>query len=599
MNHLHNCELCQERHTMIQTAMVHYHPPKTNLPNPQLSRRLPGRRRYLPLTLAGLGSASFAAVAMAMFQSNTDPQPGAKPAVAVAVAPEIVLPPSEQKTIPVVEQTNTFERSDQELVPGAIPGAESISMPAGPELVVIPADPNKARAERTEWRYVPIYRLDEAKYDEKTKLLTCRVDPRLSEQTKERVRQRLRKLNGAPEQTEVSLNPVRSQSLTLELTLPENKKLVLREDRAGHEIASGPVSVLYRVKDDEVHSLLTTNLKDLTLTVRSTHPYAAITRHTASVESSMTAAREATEKVLPRGMKLEELEVRPLIVDRDSALRLQQVLREEFRVRYEGNPAKLAPLVPVLDKLLARISVSDVPLHQVTSEMIDQAVMWDSKTAKLDVSPGERETMTESLKESSEKRTAFKHAWDTMRDEAKKAHDHKTWHKTLLDKMKLDARLKVGIGLFSGSASMNLEKERQESDQGSDQALRETHEKMKNAGEMTQENFEKTYREFKGKDWAKSAAGKILNLQRVTSLNATAFRRAMVEWEERWTKGMMERVTLLPMIPSTTLQADSLQEIAELRKLLVQQETEFQAQLRTLRTAHVDLASDVETQTKL
>ena len=75
------------------------------------------------------------------------------------------------------------------------------------------------------------------------------------------------------------------------------------------------------------------------------------------------------------------------------------------------------------------------------------------------MAPSERTTITKSLEEATEKRFAFKHAWETMREEAKTAQDHKTWHKALLDKMELDATRKVGIGIFRGSASLNPEEE--------------------------------------------------------------------------------------------------------------------------------------------
>ena len=442
----------------------------------------------------------------------------------------------------------------------AIPGADSIAMLNGPELVVIPADPNKPRAEQVEWRYVPVPRLEEAKYDKDKRILICRIDCRLSAQTKDRVYARLRELTGAPSQTAFRLNPVRSQTLSVELVVLD-KKVMLRTENSGHDIAYGPIPVLFRVKDDELHEFLSTNLQDMTLTIRTTHPYASVTRQTMQIESSMTAAREAFEKVLPLGMELEDLEKHPLIVDRDSLLQLKQYLREEFRIRVEGSPVQFAGLDRVLERLLDRITVSNLPLHEVTSEMTNSALIWDSKTARLDVAANERTTMTRELKEATEKRTAFKHAWDTMREEAKKAKDHKTWHKTLLEKVKKDGKLNLGIGIFTANGSFSFENEHNESDQGTDKVLRETFEKMKNAGEMTEETFEKSYREFKGEDWAKSASGKIINLQRVTNFNVQSFRSALLERVERLSKGMLERVTYLPLQSSNSQYADLLREI--------------------------------------
>ncbi len=484
------------------------------------------------------------------------------------VKPEPKNKPAPEPATRQQEPSSSLSGTDAgEPVFDAIPGAVSISMLPAPELVVVPADPNKARAEQVEWRYIPTFRLVEVKYDSERKLLTCRIDPCLSEQTKARVFDELRKQTGAPAQTAFRLNPVRIQSLVVELRLPKQQKVILFEEKSGHDITSTSFTITpFEVEDTGLDKLLSSNLRDLTLSVRTTHPYAAITRHTAHGELSMTATREAFEKVLPKGMKLEDLEKHPLIVDRDSALHLRQLLREEFRVKYEGDPAKLAPLLPALEKVLARITVSDVPLHQVTGEMIDQAVMWDSKTGKLDVSPGERSVLKKSWEEMTEKRTALKHAWDTLREEAKKSGDAEAWHNTLSEKSKLDARLKVGIGIFGGSASMNLEKEFAKSDEGSKQASREAFEKMRNAGEMSQETLDKSSIKGQGEDFARSAAGKILNLQRVTNLNAASFRSALVEVVERMSKGMLERVTLLPLVPSDTQQADALREIELMKK---------------------------------
>jgi hypothetical protein len=511
-------------------------------------------------------------VGLSFQQAPAQPE-STNPLIAGAEIPTSEKQPELFKTVqfePVEHQTQSPTLSNMdagEPVYDAIPGAESIAMLAGPELLIVPADPNKPRPEQIEWRYVPVFRLAEARYDLDKRLLIAQIDSRLSEQTKARVYARLAQITGAPAQTAFRLNPIRFQTLIIELVVLD-KKIVLRSENSGHDIANGPIPLLCRIKDDELHELLSTNLRNLSLTIRTTHPYAVFTRHTMQIESSITAARQALEKVLPKGMKLEDLEKHPLVVDRDSMLQLQQALREEFRIRVEGNPAKFVGLEKVLQKVLSRIEVHRLPLHELTNEITNNVVIWDSKTARLDVSPSERSTMTRELEEANEKRSAFKHAWDTMREEAKKATDHKTWHKTLLDKMKLDARLKLGIGIFSASASLNLEKEHNESDQGSDQVLRETYEKMKNSGEMSQENFEKSYRNFKGEDWAKSAAGKILNLQRVSNLNLLSFRSALLEHVERMNKGMLERVTLLPLEPSHTQQADALREIESLKKEL-------------------------------
>ncbi len=471
--------------------------------------------------------------------------------------------PEKSDGVPANPQGST---DSGEATPDAIPGAVRIPMLNGPELVAIPLDPNKSRADQTEWMYISSYRIVEARYDRENRLLVGRVDARLSAQTEERVVARLREITGAPAQSAIRLNPVRLQSLIIELCLPD-KKLAIRSEAAGHDIANGPIPFLYRVKEnDELDQLLRTNMRDLSLAIRSMHPYSSFIRNTMQVELSMTAAREALEKVLPKGMKLEELERHPLVVDRDTLLQLQQVLREEFRIRTQGDPSKLAGLDRVLEKVLDRVMVSNLPLHEVSREIIDNFVIWDSKTARLDISPNERATLTNELEEANEKRSAFKHAWDTMREEAKKTNDYKSWHKTLLDKMKLDAKLSIGIGIFGGSASLNLEKEHNESDQGADQALRENFEKMKNAGEMTQENFEKSYRKFKGEDWARSAAGKILNLRRVTNLNVGSFRSAILEHVQRLSKGMLERVTLLPLEPrNDSPEADTLSELAMLK----------------------------------
>jgi hypothetical protein len=457
----------------------------------------------------------------------------------------------------------------------AIPGAEAIPNLTGPELVIVPADPNKPRAEQVEWRYIPLFRLEEAKYDRDKKILICRIDSRLSAQTKDRVYARLREITGAPAQTAFRLNPVRLQTLTVELAVLD-KKVVLRAERSGHDIANGPIPVLYRVKEDELHDLLSTNLRDLTLTVRSTHPYAAFTRDMMQVESSMTAVREAFEKVLPKGMKLEDLEKHPLIVDRDSMLQLQQALREEFRVRVEGNPVKFAGLDKVLDKMLDRITVSNVPLHEVTRDMTDNFVVWDTKTARLDVAPNERTRMTRELEESEENKKSYKFIWDKAQETLRKSGDAETWHNTLHDEFKLHAELSVGVKLFSGSAKMNLEKRFDQSTEGSKQASREAFDKIKNSGEKWEDSFSKSYRKFKGEDWEKSAAGKILRLQRVTNLNVVSFRSAVLEHVRRMSKGMLERVTVLPLEPSNTQQADALREIELMKQKVAALQTEME-----------------------
>jgi hypothetical protein len=462
-----------------------------------------------------------------------------------------------------------------ELTPDALPGAVSLPMPAGPELVLIPADPGKPRAEQTEWRYVPIFRLEDARYDADKRLLLGGIDARLSNATRERIQARLLEVTGAPASTVFRLVPVRIQTLALELAVGPTRTLIWTE-QAGHDIASGTVPVLHRVKDDEQHELLSSHFKHAALKVRTTSPYAAFARSTFTVEHAVSAIRHGIEKVLPKGMTLAELEQRPLIVDRHSAVRLQQALREDFRVRVEGDLAKLTAFDKVVDHLLKVITVSEVPLHEVTREMIDQVLVWNSATMRLDVAPNERTTLTRELEEANETRSACRHAWDTMREEARKAQDHKAWHKTLFEKMKLDARLRAGIAVFSASASVNLEKERLDSDQGSDARLREYFEKMKNAGEMSQEHFAKSYRNFKGEDWAKSTAGKILNLQRLTKFNVLSVRSALLEYVERVGRGPVEKVTILPLEDSYAQQRDALWEISVLKK-------ECQSEVRALK----------------
>jgi len=453
--------------------------------------------------------------------------------------------------------------------PDMIMGAVTIRSLDRPELLLVPVDPTKSRAEQTEWWYIPVFHIEKVNYVSEKKILTCQIDPRLSVQFEDRICARLRELTKAPLQTAFQLNPVRLQSLTVELSVDDEKKFVLRSVQSGHDIASGPLPVLYRVKDEELQELLKTNLSNLTITIRSKHPYSWFTKNYLRIDLSTTAVREAIEKVLPRSMKPEDLEKHPLIVDRDSLLQLQQVLREEFRVRSQGDTVNLAGLDKVLEKVLNRITVSQVPLHEVTPNMIDNFLIWDTKTARLDVSQNVRETMTNALTEATEKRKKLEEAWNFMSEEANKAGDAETWHNTLYDKSKTQGEVSVGISIFNASGSLNVEKEFSKSDEGSKLKSREFYDKLKKGSEKIEETLDKTFRDFKGVDFARSVAGKILNLQRVTDLNVLSFRTALFEHDNLIRTGMLEHVTFLPLETSNTIQADALRQIDLLREELL------------------------------
>jgi hypothetical protein len=359
-----------------------------------------------------------------------------------------------------------------------------------------------------------------------------------------------------------------------------DKKILLFSESSGFDIAGGAIPFLYKAKDNEIHELMESNLRNLTLSIRTTHPYTAFSYHTMQIESSLTAAREALEKVLPQGMSLEELTKRLLIVDNDSIVLLQQALRDEFRVRFRGNPAKIEGAKVLIDQMLTRLTINQVPLHEITREIADSVLMWDSKTAQLYTSPSIRDTMTSELEEANEKRSAYKYAWDLMRDEAKKDVDDRSWHKALLERMKSDAKLKVGISLFSANAALNLEKEHNENDDGAAHQLHAFRNQMKNSGQMEESSFTKAYSNFRGKDWARSTAGKVLRLQRVTNLNMLSLRKALVEYTERVSSGMLERITLLPLEPSASQQEDALREIELLRTELLSLRSQFEATQR-------------------
>jgi hypothetical protein len=99
---------------------------------------------------------------------------------------------------------------------------------------------------------------------------------------------------------------------------------------------------------------------------------------------------------------------------------------------------------------------------------------------------------------------------------------------------------------------------------------------MRNAGEVTHEAFEKSYRDFKGEDFAKSVAGKILNVHRLTDLNVNAVRTALIQHVERVNAGLCEKVTILALDNASSVSRDLLQEIAELRASLTEKETQLE-----------------------
>jgi hypothetical protein len=509
-----------------------------------------------------------------------------RPEPVVGQQPQAEPPPAQAEAAPKVQPAASpadnaagspnLESGDP--TPDSIPGAVVIPMPHGPQLLLIPAHPHKPRAEQVEWLYIPVFRVEEAKYEEDKRILRCRIDARLGAETLERVTASLREVTGAPAQTAFRVNPVRVQAVTIDLQAA-HKKVALGSVQAGHDIASGPVPVLYRVADEELHDLLASHLRDVCLHVRTTSPYSAFARNAIQVDYAVGAVRDAVEKVLPKGLSIDELERHPLVVDRDAALKLQQAVREEFRVRVEGNPAKLAAFEKVVERLLSRITVSEVPLHEVTRDMIDSCLVWNSEAQRLEVSPNQRTTMTRALEEAREKRSAFKHAWDTMREVSTKASDAEAWHNTLYEKMKLDARLKVGVAVFSGSASMNLEKEFSKSDEGSKAASREAFEKMRNAGELTQETSERYFRKFEGDDREKVAYGKVLHVNRLTALNTLSVKTAIVEHGERLSRGLYERLTILPVEDNSTQQIDTLWTISKETSSLKRQNDAWQRQM--------------------
>jgi hypothetical protein len=525
--------------------------------------------------LHGRGDANVAE--QAMKASHNPQQPLIERAVTAKLEP---APATQVAEIPGDKGTGNADAGEP--IWDVIPGTTKIPMSTGAELLVAPADPYKPRADQTEWRYVPLFRVVDVKYDAAKRLLLGHIDARLSAQTNKRVDAELRKKTGAPEHVSFVLNPVRIQSLTLELD-SRHKTMVIKEYRSGHDIATGLVPFSYHVVDDDVHDALANHLGFASLLVRTTSPYVAFNRSFLQVDHVVSAIRDSLEKVLPRGMSIDDLEKRPLVVDRESAFQLQQALREQFRIRAEGNQARLAAFEKVVERLLSRLTVSEVPLHEVTRDIIDQCLVWNSATMKLDVSPNERTTMTKELEEANEKRSAFKQVWESMREESKKAQDHKSWHKTLYDKLKKEGNLSVGISIFSASLSLKMEQEHNESDQGADQKLREAFEKMRSAGEMTQETFEKSYRKFKGEDYSKSVAGKILNLNRLTKLNTLSVRSALIEHVERISKGQYEKLTILALEDGIAPQADLLQQIVELEQLINKQVKSVRAELEQRR----------------
>lgn len=194
--------------------------------------------------------------------------------------------------------------------------------------------------------------------------------------------------------------------------------------------------------------------------------------------------------------------------------------------------------------------------------MLEDFYVYDTAAAKLATSASERTTLTHELEEIHESASALKRAWDTMKDLAKQDVDDREWHKTLLDKLRVDAKFNANvIGIFGADAAAEITKEINQGDEGAAHSLHDLRERMRNAGEMSNDLIEKSIRRMKGHHWEASVEGKIINLRRISNLNATALRSALVQHLKHQKVGMLESVTLLPLRAGDIPRVDALREI--------------------------------------
>jgi hypothetical protein len=468
-----------------------------------------------------------------------------------------------------------------EALPDGKPGSTSIPMLGRPDLELVPADSGKARSEQREWLYLPHWTLTSVRYDADMRELEFCIDPSLGEEATRRVNAHLQGLTGASGGTIFRLNPIRVQSVTVEL-LADDQSVVLLKVRSGHEFVPAAISHVYKVRDEEIHDLLARKLANLSIIVRSMSPHYVTATSSMSVEAAITNVRATVEKVLPSGMTLEELVKHPLILDRDSAFKLQDALRAEWRGRVEGSQAKLAPFTPLFQRMVDRIVFTELSPLEITPTIIDSVAMWNRDTMKLEVSPGEKSKLTEALTEATEARTSHKKVWDLARTTAKDTGDYKEWHRTLNEKLDVKSKAEVGIKLFSASAEVDVTTARDESNKGAEKKLEKLYNQMKNAGEYSDEEFKKSYRAWKGKEYESSRVAKVMNLRRVTAVNVGFFKRMAIDLVERLKTGMYERATPLKLSASRTQNADVLQQLAEMRHELEKRDKELKKREKEL-----------------
>lgn len=492
-----------------------------------------------------------------------------------------------------LEQANPRRNSSDkdpstgEPVPSVIPGITYILCEDGRRLEFFPADPNKLRSAQKHWVIMPHFWSQRASYHPETRILEVWLSSELSLALEARVVEHLQKITGSKDKDFV-LTPVRTQKIEVALRVLDKKEVIYSES-SDHVLNHGSIPLPFRVTDEAIHQILSKRLNLAQLIVHSIHPYDSFERSEVRIEVGMEVFQKLLEEVLPNGMTLADLARNPLILDRKSFAALKTVLKDTCRITFKGDPAKLTRFEKLIEKFLTRLIPTDVPLDQITDEMLDRVVTLDRKTRKLEIQPDQKKHLTTRLVESKESRKAFKHAWDTLREEARKEGNAETWHNTLLKKIKLDASLsasvKATVAAGKHDAKLNFEKEYNQSDEGTRAASEEAWKKMRNAGEMSEEEAEKTLRDFEGALGDEGTKGKILNLCRVTNMDVTTFREVLFEHVEQTGKGLRSNVTILSLEPSDVRYKDLEHEIVNLEKKQMAEMKTIRAELESQKAA--------------